>query len=700
METAYYSLKTESLASCIEHCSFKGNGGWWYLPDIQRSFVWPAKATLQLIDSILRGWPFGILTVQKANAEDCTTIPSRRFLKEAGNCNEWSITYRKYNVEFNYDEDVDSESFYLVLDGQQRLQSILFAFAEGQHIGYVQTEEEWMRDLWGWKLRKVRNRDYQVCPLASMYIDFEKLIFALDKGDGNFSEIRYADDGVICYMISDKNYYTPYYDRDSEWKFPVRKKESGDACLRLNKLWKFLHDIDGKVSIPARATDKNVVREMLCTMWPDPTWGLDKNLLETNIEELVDFVLYLYSNVYKMGIGRVELEKPAEGVGDEAFQHDVVEIFTRLNHGGIPLTTGEITGAWLKNYWRGRKERPDVVIERLKTKCLENGFDLPDFIRFASALWAIAGDNFDQRKVIQNKDLTNANLLRHLAEWLSNNWKTISTATIDVAKDFSNKQWFTQTLGVSAYPLAVLVAFRMKINEYSKGLNEQDKSRFFHETLDKLCPLEFRFLTCSLWSRYWTLESIESWAKKWQAENHNIVELLKEILDGSISKMAINNFRATDAWNKGQVRGYYSYLLVWHHLNENRYEVWRSNIADGNLHVDHCVAYARWLHLLNLKEKELTVEQDKDYRKMINSIGNCILLNSSTNIGKGKETFRAYFDWLWNANEDKGRIALGITDSLGSPGVENIENVRSDIEKREKEIRRELEKFMRGETGL
>ena len=165
MKTGYYSLKTESLASCIEHCSLKGKGGWWYLPDIQRSFVWSANATLQLIDSIFRGWPFGILTVQKVNADDCTTIPSRRFLSEVGNSDEWSMTYRKFNVEFKCDEDVESENFYLVLDGQQRLQSLLFAFAEGQHIGYVQTEDEWMRDLWGWRrLRKVRNRDYQICP--------------------------------------------------------------------------------------------------------------------------------------------------------------------------------------------------------------------------------------------------------------------------------------------------------------------------------------------------------------------------------------------------------------------------------------------------------------------------------------------------------------------------------------------------------
>lgn len=699
MKTEYYSIKQESLASCLDHCSLKGNDGWWYLPDIQRRFVWSAKATLQLIDSLFRGWPFGILTVQKTKADDSTTIPSRKFLRKTGNSNEGSKTYSVHE-EFSGDEEVCPNVFYLVLDGQQRMQSILFAFAEGQGIGYVQTEDEWMKDLWGWKLRKKRNVDYQVCPSASMYIDFEKLLFALDATDAaeaNFSAIRYMDDGAICYMVSD-SFHSPYYDRDPDWPFPVRKKIKGDACLRLNKLWGFCQELDKRI-MSTKEVARDAVKNMLPTMWMASKWNLDKTILENNSEELVDFVSYFYTTVYQLEIGRVELEKPETGVGDEAFQHEVVEIFTRLNHGGTPLTTGEITGAWLKNYWSGT-EQPDNVIENLKNKCLENGFDLPNFIRFASALWTIAGDNFDQRKIIQNKDLTNAKLLKQLAEWLSKNWPMIYSATIEVAKDFLDKRWFTQAEGFSACPLAVLVAFRMRVNEKLTGLNEKEKAEFLRKTIDELSSIEFRFLACSQWSGYWNLDTIERWAKKWQAESNNPIELLEATLNNHISKMAIDSFHEIDARNRGQVRRYYSYLLVWHRLNKKRYEVWRSNIAKPDLHVDHCVSFAKWLKLLNLEKSRITVEENEKCQELINSIGNCILLNSSTNIGKGEQPFKEYFGWLWEEASKEGKDALGIRDSLASPQLADIETVRQDIQDREKDIRDELNKFMRGDVEV
>jgi hypothetical protein len=85
------------------------NGGFW-LPNIQRPFVWQEGQIERLFDSILREYPIGTLLVWKTKSE----IRRRRFIE-------------------NYKHDIKLTDFYipndstikmLVLDGQQRLQSL------------------------------------------------------------------------------------------------------------------------------------------------------------------------------------------------------------------------------------------------------------------------------------------------------------------------------------------------------------------------------------------------------------------------------------------------------------------------------------------------------------------------------------------------------------------------------------------------
>ena len=126
---ACYCLKKEPLWACLRHCELTESDNWWFLPDIQRSFVWPARSTIKLLDSLLRGWPFGVLTVQCAMANECATVPFRPFLRETGNPNPRSSSF-EHHVLFEHDREITLNHFSLVLDGQQRLQSLLFALEE------------------------------------------------------------------------------------------------------------------------------------------------------------------------------------------------------------------------------------------------------------------------------------------------------------------------------------------------------------------------------------------------------------------------------------------------------------------------------------------------------------------------------------------------------------------------------------------
>jgi uncharacterized protein with ParB-like and HNH nuclease domain len=95
------------------------DGGFW-LPNIQRPFVWSEEQICRLFDSILREYPISTLLIWRTTS----TIRRRRFI------DNWKGSLRL--SDFYVPED--GKRKYLVLDGQQRLQS-LFIGLSGSYDG-------------------------------------------------------------------------------------------------------------------------------------------------------------------------------------------------------------------------------------------------------------------------------------------------------------------------------------------------------------------------------------------------------------------------------------------------------------------------------------------------------------------------------------------------------------------------------------
>jgi len=94
-------------------------GGFW-LPNIQREFVWKEEQIERLFDSILRQYPIGTLLVWRTNS----TIKRRKFI---------DIWRKRINLNLFFVPE-DNHNKMLVLDGQQRLQS-LFIGLKGSYEG-------------------------------------------------------------------------------------------------------------------------------------------------------------------------------------------------------------------------------------------------------------------------------------------------------------------------------------------------------------------------------------------------------------------------------------------------------------------------------------------------------------------------------------------------------------------------------------
>lgn len=98
----------------------ESDGGGWWLPNIQRSFVWDVNQIERLFDSIMRQYPISTLLIWKTKSE----IKRRRFIDH----------YKSSLRLTDYYVPSDTKLKRLVLDGQQRLQS-LYIGLKGSYEG-------------------------------------------------------------------------------------------------------------------------------------------------------------------------------------------------------------------------------------------------------------------------------------------------------------------------------------------------------------------------------------------------------------------------------------------------------------------------------------------------------------------------------------------------------------------------------------
>lgn len=112
----------------------------YFLPDIQRSFVWDKPDMVyKLYDSLMRGYPIGSFLFWKINKEALKSNPAK--IKK--------IKFVENNEEENKeDKTFDRDEYFLVLDGQQRLTS-LYITLKGVYIERKKQKELFFNILSG-----------------------------------------------------------------------------------------------------------------------------------------------------------------------------------------------------------------------------------------------------------------------------------------------------------------------------------------------------------------------------------------------------------------------------------------------------------------------------------------------------------------------------------------------------------------------
>lgn len=97
----------------------------YFLPHIQRPFVWGEDKIIKLFDSLLRGYPVGTFLFWNVKQRD---IRKRKFIT-----NYYKNHSKNFNIEkLGLEDTSKSNDTVLILDGQQRLQSLFIAL-KGQY---------------------------------------------------------------------------------------------------------------------------------------------------------------------------------------------------------------------------------------------------------------------------------------------------------------------------------------------------------------------------------------------------------------------------------------------------------------------------------------------------------------------------------------------------------------------------------------
>jgi hypothetical protein len=258
----------------------------YFLPAIQRPYVWQPAQIVALFDSLMKGYPISSFLFWEIK-------PERR--------NDWEvykfIEYFRFGDTHNEMAEPDGRDVVLVLDGQQRLTSLL--------IG--------LRGTFTVRSKYGRRNNPDAWSKQRLYIDLLK--DPAVEGDDDRDEL-----GVTYGLRFSED--EPKSDADHLW-------------MKVGRILDCTSD-----DILDRLADEILVR------LPDDTPRSMRRVAERNLDRL-------YRTVWKDGVIAYYTEK------DQSYDR-VLDIFIRANDGGTKLSKSDLLLSMITSKWEGVSARQEI----------------------------------------------------------------------------------------------------------------------------------------------------------------------------------------------------------------------------------------------------------------------------------------------------------------------------------------------------
>lgn len=698
-----YEEKNEVLFQLLENAAT--DGATVLIPDLQRPYVWtPSKVSL-LIDSLIRGWPFGTLLMWKVGQGDLQNIPHRQF---------WRVVDRTAEGNGSVVTRKDPPaSYHMVLDGQQRLQSLLLAL-NGDAWGFKLEDRDWALELQDRRLRG-RQGKYRHWSKASLCFDLDKFLAEYKVG-GHLFSVDFEK--VLQWAITDP------VDGQSKWPKPTTYEEpvplafSADnkgRLIRLHRLWK------------AAKPDPNLMEKQFQQILK----GLfdEEGVPQEKVEQLLGPMGELLATLRYLKLSKVaflELQAFDRDIWTEdAYNDAIVNIFTRLNSAGRTLTREEITLAWLKVGWEpaatGGKTAGECFLELLAE--LEDrglSIEMDSLVSAVSFIWSVCC-NLGQ--LLANRDLLRGETIRPMASGLAKRWNDIRRAML-TGLDVVKARQLEYGLGghySSLNALAVIWAWLYLALEWESQhpMTVTQKDDFNKKCLATLHSVLDRWLICSQWAGRWAGSSSAAFPGYAKALHEDFVtcgtlttledvhKVLADRFQGLVKDLetdAANFVTTLAASSRERVSVYRTALWVWHRLDPTRWAMssipLRLGKAKPALDVDHAVAFALWGKKLD-SGLPTGIDDRNDAIPFVNLLGNCSLLEKAFNVSKSDKTLRSFMEQVHEIKENKVDLvswaqSLGLADALLDASAAATDAIVGAIQERDRAIRAELAEFVKG----
>lgn len=669
------------------------------IPDLQRPYVWSPRQVVVLVDSLLRGWPFGSLLLWSVSKDQVAQMPWREFSRAIDRVDETAdrVPPRQQPATFR-----------MVLDGQQRVQSLLLAFG-GDSWGFKLLDKEWHEAL---REKRPRGRSTKHWSLGELCLDLQEMtveiatkkkLAAVDFTAGPLAWVVRSTAKSRSAQRRPVNYDDPLPASDDE-------KNAG-RFVRLSRLWELSGD--------QRLHDSSDFEEAVAGLLADHQ---TPDHLSQPLQRPLEDLLRKLREVRETRVTFLEVERFDARMGAESVYMDaVVNIFTRLNTAGRTLTREEITFAWVKSGWQ-----PDKVENRSASACFETlrrqlkdlGVDLSldDLMSGIAFVWSVL---FNGGKVLSQRDLLDAKAIRPMAHQLSEEWNALEKSLRATTEAIQQRGLEYGRHYLSLNALAVLWAWRYLGDRWawSRSLREVARDEWDKQLAALFGPLSDRWLVCSQWAGFWGASSVQRVADL-AARLTGLKTATDAVADpavasgeftstlrgfvGDTNSEAVAHIDRLSVDDRNQVRQYFTPLWIWHRLGEGRWAMSAVPLRLGKkqpgLDVDHLVAVKVW-ETLTPSAAEAGAEEEP--LPGLNELGNCLLLETAFNISKGANPLG---EWLKNVHEFKSgdlgqaewSAALGISPLLFDPSGSSVKDVAAAVEARTAQIKQDLKDYIGG----
>jgi hypothetical protein len=711
-----YDSKREPLAEIIKKATVNAT---YVIPDLQRPYVWSPRQVTMLVDSLFRGWPFGSLLLWEVKP-DCFQegdgIPHRPF---------WQVIDRTGNEQGTTTSALGQPATYqMVLDGQQRVQSLILALG-GDQWGFQLYDANWALDL---QDRRVRPSSHW--SKASLCIDLNSFVAELKAKNDTVRKIEAGK--ILEWAILDQVSGQSTDSRPANYVYPLlTAKGNPGRFIRLSRFWDLVQkDL-------AEREYKKLLEPMLKEHGVTDADRL--NLLDP-LAEFMKVVENVKTNSFVHAL-QIESFELTPQWGKDDYSDAIVNIFTRLNTAGRTLTREEITLAWLKVGWVTALtdgKTAGQCLEELKSSLGDRGFHLEtdEIVRLISFIWSV---EHRSGGLLDSKDLLKGEIVRSMAASVASTWNVLKPR-LERGSDLIKERDLLENQGSFNAIIVFLTWYRLifdRLEELSGSVQVVERDSLAKKLEMRATQFLDRWVFGSQWANVWgdgavlnfqnfaiDLHSIYTKLRACVASNlvttvdDSVVQLM-----GRVSVKATEQISNTVVRDRRRVHVYYPLLWVWHRLDDTRWK--HSSIPmrerkkrTSKLEVDHTVADAWWVRLVNQnmeaklaafsgpEDEKALIAPDEFVSKFealafINLLGNCSLLEKSFNISKSDKPMWTFLQEVHEFKEGKiqraeWEAALSLPQTLTAPGGSTLVDIKTAIETRDALIRKDLIDFIAG----